>query len=138
MQSNVIITKRINIEANISMSENMVKDFTEFIDDYDNGGQITNLYKKSTLLLSPSLVAGSTINFIPFKDGVISLINKYVSRQYLDNTEKNSRSLDAYYIQDIKLSYRLKCKILKEVRKCLKIEKECKSCKDIQNGGSDN
>jgi len=116
MQSNVIITKRINIEANISMSENKVKDFTEFIDDYDNGGQITNLYKKSTLLLSPSLVAGSTINFIPFKDGEISLINKYVGKQYLDNTEKNSRSLGAYYIQDIKLSYRLKFKILKEVR----------------------
>ncbi len=116
IQSNVVLAKWLNIEANISMSENKVKDFTEFIDDYDNGGQITNQYKKSTLLLSPSLVAGSTINLIPFKDGEISLINKYVSKQYLDNTEKNSRSLNSYYIQDIKLSYRLKCKILKEVR----------------------
>jgi iron complex outermembrane receptor protein len=116
IQSNVVLAKWLNIEANISMSENKVKDFTEFIDDYDNGGQITNQYKKSTLLLSPSLVAGSTINLIPFKDGEISLINKYVSKQYLDNTGKNSRSLNSYYIQDIKLSYRLKCKILKEVR----------------------
>ncbi len=116
IQSNVVLAKWLNIEANISMSENKVKDFTEFIDDYDNGGQITNQYKKSTLLLSPSLVAGSIINLIPFKDGEISLINKYVSKQYLDNTEKNSRSLNSYYIQDIKLSYRLKCKILKEVR----------------------
>ena len=116
IQSNVVLAKWLNIEANISMSENKVKDFTEYIDDYDNGGQITNQYKKSTLLLSPSLVAGSIINLIPFKDGEISLINKYVSKQYLDNTEKNSRSLNSYYIQDIKLSYRLKCKILKEVR----------------------
>ena len=116
IQSNVVLAKWLNIEANISMSENKVKDFTEFIDDYDNGGQITNQYKKSTLLLSPSLVAGSIINLIPFKDGEINLINKYVSKQYLDNTEKNSRSLNSYYIQDIKLSYRLKCKILKEVR----------------------
>ena len=29
-------------------------------------------------------------------------------------------------------------KILIEVRKCLKIEKNCKSCKDIQKGGGDN
>ena len=116
IQSNVVLAKWLNIEANISMSENKVKDFTEYIDDYDNGGQITNQYKKSTLLLSPSLVAGSIINLIPFKDGEINLINKYVSKQYLDNTEKNSRSLNSYYIQDIKLSYRLKCKILKEVR----------------------
>ena len=116
IQSNVVLAKWLNIEANISMSENKVKDFTEYIDDYDNGGQITNQYKKSTLLLSPSLVAGSIINLIPFKDGEINLINKYVSKQYLDNTEKNSRSLNSYYIQDIKLTYRLKCKILKEVR----------------------
>ena len=116
IQSSVVLAKWLNIEANISMSENKVKDFTEFIDDYDNGGQITNQYKKSTLLLSPSLVAGSTINLIPFKDGEISLINKYVSKQYLDNTGNNSRSLNSYYIQDIKLNYRLKCKILKEVR----------------------
>ena len=116
IQSSVVLAKWLNIEANISMSENKVKDFTEFIDDYDNGGQITNQYKKSTLLLSPSLVAGSAINLIPFKDGEISLINKYVSKQYLDNTGNNSRSLNSYYIQDIKLNYRLKCKILKEVR----------------------
>jgi len=116
IQSNVVLAKWLNIEANISMSENKVKDFTEFIDDYDNGGQITNQYKKSTLLLSPSLVAGSTINLIPFKDVEISLINKYVSKQYLDNTGNNSRSLNSYYIQDIKFSYRLKCKLLKEVR----------------------
>ena len=90
IQSNVVLAKWLNIEANISMSENKVKDFTEYIDDYDNGGQITNQYKKSTLLLSPSLVAGSIINLIPFKDGEINLINKYVSKQYLDNTEKNS------------------------------------------------
>jgi iron complex outermembrane receptor protein len=93
-----------------------VKDFTEYIDDYDNGGQITNLYKKSSLSFSPSIIAASTINFIPIKNGEISLINKYVGRQFLDNTEKNSRSLNAYYVQDIKVSYLLKCKVVKEVR----------------------
>ena len=29
-------------------------------------------------------------------------------------------------------------KILKEVRKCFKLEKECKDCKDIQTGGGIN
>jgi hypothetical protein len=116
IQSKLQLARWFNIEANITLSENKVKDFTEFIDDYDNGGQVTNLYKKSTLSFSPSIIAGSSINFIPFKNGELSLINKYVGRQFLDNTEKNSRSLNAYYVQDIKVSYLLNCKILKEVR----------------------
>jgi len=116
IQSKLQLERWFNIEANITLSENKVKDFTEFIDDYDNGGQITNLYKKSSLSFSPSIIAGSSINFIPFKNGEISLINKYVGRQFLDNSEKNSRSLNAYYVQDIKVSYLLNCKILKEVR----------------------
>lgn len=116
IQSKLLLAKWFNIEANITLSENKVKDFTEYIDDYDNGGQITNLYKKSSLSFSPSIIAASTINFIPIKNGEISLINKYVGRQFLDNTEKNSRSLNAYYVQDIKVSYLLKCKVVKEVR----------------------
>ena len=46
LQTNFIITKKLNIAANVTMSENRVKDFTEYIDDYDNGGQLTNFYKK--------------------------------------------------------------------------------------------
>ena len=116
LQSKLMLTKWFNIEANLTLSENKVKDFTEHIDDYDNGGQITNIFKKSTLSFSPALIAGSSLNFIPFNKGEISLISKYVSRQFLDNTENNSRILNAYYVQDIKVSYLLKWKILKEVR----------------------
>lgn len=116
LQSKLVLAKWLNVEANLTLSENKVKDFTEFIDDYDNGGQISNIYKKSTLSFSPALIAGSSFKFIPIKNGEISLINKYVSSQFLDNTNNISRSLNAYYVQDIKLSYLLKCKILKEVR----------------------
>ena len=49
-----------------------------------------------------------------------SLLNEYI---YKSNKEFYNCSLN---------------KILKEVKKCLKIEKDCKSCKDIQTGDSDN
>jgi iron complex outermembrane receptor protein len=45
----------------------------------------------------------------------LSLINKYVSRQYLDNTENVNRSLRPYFVQDIRLSYLIQTKFLKEV-----------------------
>lgn len=116
LQTNLTVTKWLNIAANLAFSENKVNNFTEYIDDYDNGGQITNFYKKTALSFSPAVVAGSSINLNPSKKLELSLINKYVSRQYLDNTENSSRSLPGYFVQDMRVSYLLQSKPFKEVR----------------------
>jgi len=50
------------------------------------------------------------ITIIPIKNSEISLISKYVGKQYMDNTSKDSRSLDAYFVQNMKLSYTLEKK----------------------------
>ena len=41
------------------------------------------------------------------------MLSKYVGRQYLDNTSQKSRSLNPYYVQDIRLSYLIENKIFK-------------------------
>ena len=105
LQGEVMLTKYVNIAANLSLSENKIKDFTELIDDYDNGGTKSNFYKKTDIAFSPAVVGGGSINITPIKNGEISLLGKYVSRQYMDNTSQVSRSLDAYYVQDVRLSY---------------------------------
>ena len=108
-----ILTKWMSAAANISFSENKIHNFTEYLDDYDNGGQQTKFYKRTNIAFSPSVVAGGTINFIPVKNTEISLVSKSVGRQYLDNTSQRARSLDPYFLQDIRLSYGLKGKFLK-------------------------
>jgi len=113
LQGNINITTWMNAAANISFSENKIMDFTEYLDDYDNGGQQVNFYKKTDISFSPSVTAGGSINFIPVKNGEISLVSKYVGRQYLDNTSQQARSLDPYYTQDIRLSYTIQNKISK-------------------------
>lgn len=113
LQGSAKITGWMNIAANLTFSENKIKDFTEYLDDYDNGGQQTKFYGKTDISFSPSVIAGGSINFIPVKKGEISLVSKYVSRQYLDNTSKRSRSLNPYYLQDIRLSYLLQNKLFK-------------------------
>jgi iron complex outermembrane receptor protein len=84
------------------------------VDDYDNGGTKNYYYNKTNIAFSPSVVAGAVLNFVPLKKGEISFLSKYVSRQYLDNTSKQSRSLDAYFVQDVRLSYTLVGKVLKQ------------------------
>ena len=114
LQGKTKITNWLNAAANITFSENKIKNFTEYLDDYDNGGQQTKFYSKTNISFSPAVIAGGSINFIPVKNGEISLISKYVGRQYLDNTAQKSRSLNPYYLQDIRLSYLIEHKIFKE------------------------
>lgn len=104
--------------ANLSLSRNKVKDFTEYIDDYDNGGQKINSYGKTDIAYSPAIVGGTTLNFIPVKNTELSLFNKYVSRQYLDNTNDANRVLRSFFVQDLRGSYTFKRKDKKAC--CLK------------------
>lgn len=99
------ISKWLSVAANITLSENKILNFTEFIDDYDNGGQQSNFYKKSTLSFSPPVTSAASLNVTPVKNFEINLNGKYVGKQFLDNTAQKSRSLDAFFTQDVRLGY---------------------------------
>ena len=115
LQAGAIITKWMNFSGNISFSQNKIKTFTEFIDDYDNGLQKENIYHNSDISFSPGIVGAAGVNFIPIKNGEINLQSKYVGRQFLDNTSHVSRSVDPYFVENIKFSYTILKKIFKEV-----------------------
>ena len=109
-------SKFISVEGNLSLSTNKVKDFTDFIDNYDAGGQKSTFYKASDLAFSPSAVASGVLKIEPIKNFSLSLVSKYVSRQYLDNTANKDRSLDAFFTEDAQFVYTFKYKKLKEAR----------------------
>jgi iron complex outermembrane receptor protein len=105
----------IDLSANIAASENKVQDFTAFYDDYDNGGQKTEIHSESDLAFSPRWVGGASLNLRPLPRTELSFISKYVSRQYLDNTSRDSRSLDPFFVQDMRISYRIIPRFMKEI-----------------------
>ncbi len=115
LQGKADLWQWLNASANIAFSRNKIKNFTEYIDDYDNGGQKTFQYNNTDISFSPNIIAGATLNFLPVKNGEISLLSKYVGREFLDNTSKISRSLNPFYIQDARVSYTLNKKIPKEI-----------------------
>ncbi|MFT3751187.1 MAG: TonB-dependent receptor [Agriterribacter sp.] len=104
-----------NASANIAFSKNKIKDYTAFYDDYDNGGQKTETYKETDISFSPSVVGGGIVNFIPVKNVEFSLLSKYVGKQYLDNTSSNEKKLNAFYVQDVRLSYTIPKLLFKEI-----------------------
>ncbi|MFN9492466.1 MAG: TonB-dependent receptor [Sphingobacteriales bacterium] len=104
-----------DLAANLAYSENKVRNFTAFYDDYDDGGQKTESFEQTDLSFSPRWVGGATLNVHPARNLDLSLINKYVSRQYLDNTSRKSRSLDPFLVQDLRVSYRILPKFMKDI-----------------------
>ena len=108
LQGASIITKWFNASGNISFSKNKIKDFTEYIDDYDNGGQKENLFTNTDISFSPNTVAAASLNFVPFLNSEIGLQSKFVSQQFLDNTSDNERAIPSYFVQSLNLKYSLK------------------------------
>jgi iron complex outermembrane receptor protein len=107
--------------ANLALSKNKVEDFIEYIDDYDNGGQKTIQYSSPDIALSPDVVGAATFSFYPVKKLELSLLSKYVGRQYLDNTQNEGRKLDPFYLQDARAIYSFSKGILKEANLVLQV-----------------
>lgn len=108
LQASQKLNTWFSASANISFSANKIKNFTEYLDDWDNGGQVTKAYSKTDISYSPNVVASASLDFLPVKNGYISLMSKYVGKQFLDNTSNNARKLRAFYLQDIRIGYNYK------------------------------
>jgi iron complex outermembrane receptor protein len=121
LQGSVTLAKWLAFSANLALSRNKVQNFTEYYDDYDDGGQ-KSVYRGSTdIAFSPSVTGGAGISIEPFENARIALLSKYVSRQYLDNTSMKSRSLDPYYVQDARVSYSLPNRLFKSTDLILQV-----------------
>lgn len=118
LQGGYIFTSWLNAVANLTLSRNKIKSFTQFLDEYDASwnwiGQQSVSYKNKDIAFSPSVIGGATINILPVKNVELSLLSKYVSKQYLDNTQNDQRKLDDFYTQDARVIYTLKNKIFNE------------------------
>ena len=109
------INSYVNIYANLAFSTNKLKNYSDYVDDYDNGGQQIFTYRRKDISYSPAIIGSADLNIIPVKKVEIDLLSKYVSRQYLDNTSNGKRSLDPFFVEDMKASYSI-AKVFKETK----------------------
>ena len=110
-----VLNKVFSLTGNITFSKNKVKNYTEYFDDYDNGGQGSKFYKEANISFSPDIISSLSLNIVPLKNALLTLNGKYVGDQYLDNTSNKKRKLHDYYTQDVKAGYIIKGKKLNEV-----------------------
>ena len=116
-------TRWLTLEGNAALSQNKIKDFDEFVEDWDdwegnpdaatyhcdgNGDELRQFhYDNSTLAFSPSVILNGFVN-LHHRGWQATWHTNYVSRQYLDNTANRDRSLPAFSQSDLALRYTAK------------------------------
>ncbi|PWS33026.1 TonB-dependent receptor [Pedobacter paludis] len=109
------ISKQFIVNANAAFSRNKIKNFTEYYDDYDNGGQVVNNYSLTDISYSPATVLFGELAYKPISGFAVALQSKYVSKQYMDNTQNNDRTINGYWVNNARLGYDFKFAGVKNV-----------------------
>ena len=98
----VKISKHLSIQPNIALSSNKNQDFF-----FQRDGVLTNL-GSTNISFSPDIVIGNTIRYAPIDGFQVSFLSKYVGEQYMGNIDSKASLLEAFFINDLSISYELK------------------------------
>ena len=110
LEAGTLLAKNLRWNVNATFSRNKIRNFTEYLDNFDTGEQVANRFRNTDIAFSPNAIAGSQLLYTGLKRLEIGLLSKYVGRQFLDNTSNTARSLNPYFVNDIRLIYSLKPK----------------------------
>lgn len=97
------ILPSLTLNANATLSQNKAVDYTEFVDNFDDGTQKAFFYDRTNLAFSPEIIANASIAWKLHRDLSLSWMSRYVGSQYLDNTSDAFKRLDAFFVNDIRL-----------------------------------
>ena len=95
----------LQLEATFTWSRNKLKNYTNYVDeDYGNATR-EEYFRETTIAFSPDVVASAAVRYFPLKSLSLALTGKYVGKQFYDNTQTDSRSLDAYFVAGFQAGY---------------------------------
>lgn len=115
LQTGVQLLPKLQWHANTTLSINKIKDFTEYVDDWDNGGQQAFDLGTTDLSFSPNITGNSQFIFTPLNDLSLAFVSNYVGKQYIDNTSNDDRIIEAYFINNIKADYTITTRLFDEI-----------------------
>ncbi|TGE19953.1 TonB-dependent receptor [Hymenobacter elongatus] len=113
------LQNRLTLSTTLTVSRNQLREFREVVAIYDEnytvvGTQETEL-RNSTISYSPAVVSGSSVEGEPLKGLRVAVLYKTVSRQFLDNSATDTRSIKPYQVADLRVRYTLRPAWVKEI-----------------------
>ncbi len=116
----------LRLDGNATFSRNQIQYFKEFIDSYDVDfnwlTQEIHEHRNTNLSFSPNVIAGIELSWQPLRPLQMTLSNKYVSRQYIDNTSDVNNVINAYTFTNARLRYVWQPRFAKEIAATLLVQ----------------
>lgn len=98
----------LTVKGNVAFSKNKT-DFADYVND------VWVTKDNVTISYSPGIVAGGEVAVRPLKNIEAAFINKYVGKQYLDNTQDESRILKDYFVSNFRINAKMNFGLLKKL-----------------------
>ncbi|HCB89214.1 MAG TPA: TonB-dependent receptor, partial [Porphyromonadaceae bacterium] len=115
---------KFRFDANTTLSRNRINNYTAYFDLYDNSNDWNEVYIEKNgkqvrkqarkelgtthISYSPNLVGMASLTYQPLQSLYFNLLGKYVSKQYLDNTSDDAKSIDGYFVSNLSAGYTFK------------------------------
>lgn len=94
------------LQPNVTASQNKNQNFV-----FQRDGVLQNL-GTTNIAFSPDFIAANRLTFMPMKNLHFSFLSKYVSEQFMGNIDAQSSKLDAYFVNDLNISYQIETKTI--------------------------
>ncbi len=100
---NISLGDKFALRSNAALSINQNKNFV-----FQRDGVLEEL-GNTNIAFSPNVVLGNIFVYSPTTAFQMSLLSKYVGKQYMGNIDSDTSVLDAYSQTDFNIQYELKC-----------------------------
>ena len=99
LESTLKLGSKFTLQPNVTLSQNKNEDFF-----FQRDGVLQNLGNTS-IAFSPNLVIGNALTYSPKKNLNLTILNKFVGKQYMGNIDTEKSVLKAYNAHDLNITY---------------------------------
>lgn len=93
------LINKLTFQPNITLSQNKNRDFY-----FQRDGVLQNL-GNTNIAFSPDIVFGNATTYSPINNINLTVLNKFVGRQFMGNIDSETSVLKAYNIHDLNITY---------------------------------
>jgi iron complex outermembrane receptor protein len=115
LQAGFQLLQNLRWNGNTTISMNKIKNFTEYVDNWDTWGQEEYELGTTDLAFSPNVIANSQLVYAPNNRFSFGFVSSYVGKQYIDNSSSDERTLGAYFVNNLKVDYRFTSRLFDEI-----------------------
>ena len=101
IDASIKLSDKLALQPNIAISSNKN---VNFVTSWN--GELVDL-GNTDISFSPNLIAANAFVYQPTKSIQLSLLSKYVGKQYMGNVDNKNSKLDSYFVNDFNVSYEI-------------------------------